>query len=91
MIDKTNAISFDIRDCSNKMKAKIRYYTLISASYYVDVYVWNSIYESMCNSVGYDARYSVSVNLIATNTDGNFEWTPETLLRDCIRDYFKNE
>ena len=71
------------------MKTKIRYYTLISASYYVDVYVWNSIYESICNSVGYDARYSVNVAM--ANTDWSPQWISETLLRDCIRDYFKNE
>lgn len=74
---------------SNKMNTKIRYYTLISASYYVDVYIWNSIYESICSSVGYNARYSVNVAM--ANTDWSPQWISETLLRDCIRDYFKNE
>lgn len=62
---------------------------MISASYYVDVSTRNSMWESLCSSVGYDARYSV--NVAVTNTDWNSQWIVETLLRDCVRDYFENE
>ena len=41
------------------------------------------------SSVGYNARYSVNVAM--ANTDWSPQWISETLLRDCIRDYFKNE
>ena len=74
---------------SNKMKTRISYYILISPSYYVDISTRNSIWRSLCSFVGYDVRYSVSVNVNATNTNGNFEWIVETLLRDCVRDYFE--
>jgi hypothetical protein len=68
---------------SNKMKTRISYYISISPSYYVDLDIKIPARDSICNFIGYFGRCSVR------DSAWNSQWIAERLVRDFVRDYFK--